>query len=164
MLYSSAFSFSGVYSLGFGFLARLRLSRLRWLQAFLASSACAVRGNWGQIPIKSPARLCVCRPTRFGKTRPKPACNELHAIASQITRSLHSQSIDVPTWTERHASAVERLRRLRQTITAQAGARKVTRRLTPALGVKEQPFLTATTENNRLPAASAFGSPAILML
>ena len=41
MLYSPAFSFSNVYSLGFGFLAGLRLEALRWFQAFLASSAFA---------------------------------------------------------------------------------------------------------------------------
>jgi hypothetical protein len=35
-------SFSSVYSLGFGFLAGLRLSALRQFQAFFASSAFAV--------------------------------------------------------------------------------------------------------------------------
>ena len=39
MLYSPAFSFSSVYSLGFWFLAGLRLVALRQFQAFLASSA-----------------------------------------------------------------------------------------------------------------------------
>ena len=48
------------------------------------------------------------------------ARDDVYAIASQITRSLLSQSIDVPTWTESHAAAIERLRRLRQTISTQA--------------------------------------------
>jgi len=87
----------------------------------------------------------------------------VHAIASQITRSLQSQGIDVLAWTERHAPAIDRLRRLRQTTSAQADARKAAYRLTPALGVKEQPFCTATTENSRLSSAGTFGSPAILV-
>ena len=41
MFYSPAFTFSSVYSLGFGFLAGLRLGALRCFQAFLASSPCA---------------------------------------------------------------------------------------------------------------------------
>ena len=45
MFYSLAFIFSSVYSLGFGFLAGLRLGVLRQFQAFLASSACAVRAT-----------------------------------------------------------------------------------------------------------------------
>ena len=40
MPYSPAFTFSSVYSLGFWFLAGLRLVPLRQFQAFLASSAC----------------------------------------------------------------------------------------------------------------------------
>ena len=40
MVNSPAFTFSSVYSLGFGFLAGLRLWALRQFQAFLASSAC----------------------------------------------------------------------------------------------------------------------------
>ena len=39
MFYSQAFSFPSVYSLGFEFLAGLRLLVLRQFQAFLASSA-----------------------------------------------------------------------------------------------------------------------------
>ena len=41
MFYSPAFIFSSVYSLGFEFLAGLRLWALRQFQAFLASSPCA---------------------------------------------------------------------------------------------------------------------------
>ena len=41
MVHSPAFTFSSVYSLGFGFLAGLRLWVLRQFQAFLASSPCA---------------------------------------------------------------------------------------------------------------------------
>ena len=40
MFYSPAFIFSSVYSLGFGFLAGLRLWALRQFQAFLAASPC----------------------------------------------------------------------------------------------------------------------------
>ena len=39
MFYSSAFTFSSVYSLGFGFLAGLRLWTLRQFQVFFASIA-----------------------------------------------------------------------------------------------------------------------------
>jgi glutamate dehydrogenase len=48
------------------------------------------------------------------------ARDDVYAIASQVTRSLLSQGIDVPTWTEHHAAAIERLRRLHQTISTQA--------------------------------------------
>ena len=41
MVHSPAFTFSSVYSLGFGFLAGLRLLVLRQFQAFLAASPCA---------------------------------------------------------------------------------------------------------------------------
>ena len=40
MQYPAAFGFSSIYSLGFGFLAGLRLWLLRQFQAFLASSPC----------------------------------------------------------------------------------------------------------------------------
>ena len=45
MFYSPAFIFSSVYSLGFEFLAGLRLLVLRQFQAFLSSSACAVSAS-----------------------------------------------------------------------------------------------------------------------
>jgi len=47
------------------------------------------------------------------------ARDDVYAIASQITRSLLSQGSALPAWTERHAPAIERLRRLRQTISTQ---------------------------------------------
>ena len=48
------------------------------------------------------------------------ARDDVYAIASQITRSLLSQGSELAAWTERHAAAIERLRRLRQTISTQA--------------------------------------------
>jgi hypothetical protein len=45
MLYSPAFTFSSVYSLGFGFLAGLRLWVVCNFQAFLASSPCAASAS-----------------------------------------------------------------------------------------------------------------------
>jgi glutamate dehydrogenase len=48
------------------------------------------------------------------------ARDDVYAIASQITRSLLSQGSELETWTERHAAAIERLRRLRQTISTLA--------------------------------------------
>jgi len=47
------------------------------------------------------------------------ARDDVYAIASQITRSLLSQGSALSAWTERHAPAIERLRRLRQTISTQ---------------------------------------------
>jgi glutamate dehydrogenase len=47
------------------------------------------------------------------------ARDDVYAIASQITRSLLSQGIDLHSWTERHAAPIERLHRLRQTISTQ---------------------------------------------
>ena len=48
------------------------------------------------------------------------ARDDVYAIASQITRSLLSQGSELAAWTERHAAAIERLHRLRQTISTQA--------------------------------------------
>ena len=56
MLYSPAFSFSSVYSLGFWFLAGLRLLALRQFQAFLASSARPAGAS--SFCFRSAVRLC----------------------------------------------------------------------------------------------------------
>ncbi|WP_156949932.1 DUF1010 domain-containing protein [Simplicispira psychrophila] len=74
MFYSPAFTFSSVYSLGFWFLAGLRLWVLRWFSAFFASSAsppwrtafsqCARVVNLGLPVLASVANRSV-KPTRL---------------------------------------------------------------------------------------------------
>ena len=48
------------------------------------------------------------------------ARDDVYAIASQITRGLLAQGGELSAWQAQHASAIERLRRLRQTISTQA--------------------------------------------
>jgi glutamate dehydrogenase len=48
------------------------------------------------------------------------ARDDVYAIASQITRGLLAQGGELSAWQAQHASAIQRLRRLRQTISTQA--------------------------------------------
>jgi glutamate dehydrogenase len=48
------------------------------------------------------------------------ARDDVYAIASQITRGLLTQGGELTAWREKHTNAIERLRRLRQTISTQA--------------------------------------------
>ena len=97
MLYSPAFTFSSDYSLGFGFLAGLRLGALRCFQAFLASGArlssatCYLSCSAAPLPWRSAFSWAA---HVFKAGRPLLAFSACAASAT----SYHFASVALPPW------------------------------------------------------------------